>query len=163
MVLQRALETCSQERDNFRLLQTVSQTQYNQRIEDIRLFKVEIANLQTERECLSRAIRSTANMRTEIISLQRLLNQERVRVRSLIEDAKISTDVLLKQEIEKANLQRQLEDSNKVTETLKRVIENLPSTNVKQNWWKHSPSDDTTQKTEEDLLNSTQREDGEKL
>lgn len=71
----------------------LGQTQYNQRIEDIRLLKVEITNLQTERECLSRALKSTANMREEIIRLQRSLNQERVRVRSLMEDAKIPTGV----------------------------------------------------------------------
>ncbi|GBO99513.1 hypothetical protein EVAR_100758_1 [Eumeta japonica] len=85
MVLQRALETCSQERDNFRLLQTVKHNIIN--VLKIYVCKVEIANLQTERECLSRAIRSTANMRTEII-VYNVCNQERVRVRSLIEDAK---------------------------------------------------------------------------
>lgn len=57
------------------------------------MLKVEITNLQTERDCLSRAIKSTANMREEIISLQRLLNQERIRVRSLTEDAKTPTGV----------------------------------------------------------------------
>ncbi|XP_065359816.1 cilia- and flagella-associated protein 58-like [Calliphora vicina] len=134
------------------------QTQYNQRIEDIRLLKVEITNLQTERECLSRALKSTANMREEIIRLQRSLNQERVRVRSLTEDAKTPTGVhrwrilkgqdpnkfellakvqmlqrrTLKQEIEKTNLQRQLEESHKVSETLKRIVENMPTTKVKQ-------------------------------
>ncbi|KAM7361002.1 LOW QUALITY PROTEIN: occludin-Related Y [Cochliomyia hominivorax] len=134
------------------------QSQYNQRIEDIRLLKVEITNLQTERECLSRAIKSTANMREEIIRLQRSLNQERVRVRSLMEDAKTPTGVhrwrilkgqdpqkfellakvqilqrrTLKQETEKTNLQRQLQESNKVCETLKRIIENMPTTKVKQ-------------------------------
>ncbi|XP_023292258.2 cilia- and flagella-associated protein 58-like [Lucilia cuprina] len=134
------------------------QTQYNQRIEDIRLLKLEITNLQTERECLSRALKSTANMREEIIRLQRSLNQERVRVRSLTEDAKTPTGVhrwrilkgqdpnkfellakvqmlqrrTLKQEIEKTNLQRQLEESHKVSETLKRIVENMPTTKVKQ-------------------------------
>ncbi|TMW51372.1 hypothetical protein DOY81_003555 [Sarcophaga bullata] len=133
-------------------------TQYNQRVEDIRLLKMEIKNLQTERDCLSRAIKSTANMREEILRLQRSLNMERVRVRSLTEDAKTPTGVhrwrilkgqdphkfelmakvqmlqrrTLKQEVEKANLQRQLEESHKVCETLKRVVENLPTTKVKE-------------------------------
>uniref|UniRef100_A0A1B0FI93 Cilia- and flagella-associated protein 58 central coiled coil domain-containing protein n=1 Tax=Glossina morsitans morsitans TaxID=37546 RepID=A0A1B0FI93_GLOMM len=135
------------------------QTQYNQRVEDIRLLKMELTNLQTERECLSRAIKSTADMREEIIRLQRALNQERVRVRSLTEDAKTPTGVHrwrilkgedpnkfqllakvqmlqrlrnLKLEIEKVNVQQQLEESRKVSDSLKRVIENLPSNNVKQ-------------------------------
>lgn len=69
------------------------QTQYNQRVEDIRLLKMEITNLQTERDCLTRAIKSTADMRGEIIRLQRSLNQERIKVRSLTEDAKTATGV----------------------------------------------------------------------
>uniref|UniRef100_A0A1A9VFT5 Cilia- and flagella-associated protein 58 central coiled coil domain-containing protein n=1 Tax=Glossina austeni TaxID=7395 RepID=A0A1A9VFT5_GLOAU len=134
------------------------QTQYNQRVEDIRLLKMELSNLQTERECLSRALKSTADMREEIIRLQRALNQERVRVRSLTEDAKTPTGVHrwrilkgedpnkfqllakvqmlqrrnLKLEIEKVNVQQQLEESRKVSDSLKRVVENLPSNNVKQ-------------------------------
>lgn len=39
----------------------------------------------------------------------------------------------LKQEGEKANLQRQLKESHMVCEALKRVVENLPTTKVKQN------------------------------
>ncbi|XP_073818892.1 uncharacterized protein [Musca autumnalis] len=134
------------------------QTQYNQRVEDIRLLKMEITNLQTERECLSRAIKSTADMREEIIRLQRSLNQERIRVRALTEDAKTPTGVhrwrilkgedpakfqlltkvqmlqrrILKQETEKSNLQKQLQESQKVSESLKRILENLPTTKVKQ-------------------------------
>uniref|UniRef100_A0A1A9WYN0 Cilia- and flagella-associated protein 58 central coiled coil domain-containing protein n=1 Tax=Glossina brevipalpis TaxID=37001 RepID=A0A1A9WYN0_9MUSC len=116
------------------------QTQYNQRVEDIRILKMELTNLQTERECLSRAIKSTADMREEIIRLQRALNQERVRVRSLTEDAKTPTAVHrwrilkgedpnkfqllakvqmlqrrnLKLEIEKVNVQQQLEESRQL-------------------------------------------------
>ncbi|XP_050316752.1 cilia- and flagella-associated protein 58-like [Bactrocera neohumeralis] len=134
------------------------QTQYNQRVEDIRLLKMEITNLQTERDCLTRAIRSTADMREEIIRLQRSLNQERIKVRSLTEDAKTPTGVHrwrilkgedpnryqllekvqmlqrrnLKQEIQKEKLQQKLEESHRVCDTLKRVVENLPTTDVKQ-------------------------------
>ncbi|XP_075150835.1 occludin-Related Y [Haematobia irritans] len=134
------------------------QTQYNQRVEDIRLLKMEITNLQTERECLSRSIKSTADMREEIIRLQRSLNQERIRVRALTEDAKTPTAVhrwrilkgedpakyqlltkvqmlqkrTLKQETEKINLRQELEESKRVCESLKRILENLPTTKVKQ-------------------------------
>lgn len=68
-------------------------TQYNQRVEDIRLLKKEISNLYTERECLKHAIKSTADMRKEIVRLQRSLNQERIRIRALTEDAKTPTGV----------------------------------------------------------------------
>ncbi|XP_030569679.1 cilia- and flagella-associated protein 58-like, partial [Drosophila novamexicana] len=68
-------------------------TQYNQRVEDIRLLKKEISNLYTERECLKHAIKSTADMRKEIVRLQRALNQERIRIRALTEDAKTPTGV----------------------------------------------------------------------
>ncbi|XP_067624478.1 cilia- and flagella-associated protein 58-like [Eurosta solidaginis] len=134
------------------------QTQYNQRVEDIRLLKMEIANLQTERDCLTRAIKSTADMREEIIRLQRSLNQERIKVRSLMEDAKIPTAVHrwrilkgedpnryqllekvqmlqrrnLKQEIHKEKLEQKLEETHRVCDSLKRVVENLPTTDVKQ-------------------------------
>ncbi|XP_036323029.1 cilia- and flagella-associated protein 58-like [Rhagoletis pomonella] len=134
------------------------QTQYNQRVEDIRLLKMEITNLQTERDCLTRAIKSTANMREEIIRLQRSLNQERIKVRSLTEDAKTPTGVHrwrilkgedpnryqllekvqmlqrrnLKQEIYKEKLEQKLEETHRVCDTLKRVVENLPTTDVKE-------------------------------
>ncbi|XP_053954146.1 cilia- and flagella-associated protein 58 [Anastrepha ludens] len=134
------------------------QTQYNQRVEDIRLLKMEIANLQTERDCLTRAIKSTADMREEIIRLQRSLNQERIKVRSLTEDAKTPTGVHrwrilkgedpnryqllekvqmlqrrnLKQEIHKEKIEQKLEETHRVCDSLKRVVENLPTTEVKQ-------------------------------
>ena len=118
-------------------------------------------------------------MRQEIVRLQRSLNQERIKVRSLTEDAKTPTGVHrwrilkgedpnkmhllekvqmlqrlliascciiglitfiyncyyrrnLRQEIEKTNLEQKLEESHKVCESLRRVIENFPTTGVKQ-------------------------------
>ena len=62
-------------------------------MEDIRLLKSEITNLQTDRECLTRAMKSSADMRQEIIRLQRSLNQERIKVRALTDDAKTATNI----------------------------------------------------------------------
>ncbi|XP_030370286.1 cilia- and flagella-associated protein 58 [Scaptodrosophila lebanonensis] len=132
-------------------------TQYNQRIEDIRLLKKEISNLHTERECLKRAIKSTADMRKEIVRLQRALNQERIRIRALTEDAKTPTGVhrwrilkgedpkkfelleklqvlqkrTLRQSIENSNIKNLLEESQKTNDSLKRMLSHMPTIEVK--------------------------------
>nr|DAA06421.1 TPA_inf: occludin-related Y protein [Drosophila grimshawi] len=132
-------------------------TQYNQRIEDIRLLKKEISILYTERECLKNAIKSTANMRKEIVRLQRALNQERIRIRALTEDAKTPTGVhrwrilkgedpkkfelleklqvlqkrTLKQSIENSNIKSRLAETEKANEGLKRMLSHMPTVEVK--------------------------------
>ncbi|XP_070144445.1 cilia- and flagella-associated protein 58 [Drosophila kikkawai] len=132
-------------------------TQYNQRVEDIRLLKKEISNLHTESECLKHAIKSTADMRKEIVRLQRALNQERIRIRALTEDAKTPTGVhrwrilkgedpkkfelleklqilqkrALKQSIENSNIKNKLAEAQKNNETLKRTLSHMPTWEIK--------------------------------
>ncbi|XP_033237219.1 cilia- and flagella-associated protein 58 isoform X1 [Drosophila pseudoobscura] len=132
-------------------------TQYNQRVEDIRLLKKEISNLHTESVCLKHAIKSTADMRKEIVRLQRSLNQERIRIRALTEDAKTPTGVhrwrilkgedpkkfqlleklqvlqkrALKQSIENSNIKNKFAEAQKTNETLKRMLSHMPTVEIK--------------------------------
>ncbi|XP_033166370.1 cilia- and flagella-associated protein 58 [Drosophila mauritiana] len=132
-------------------------TQYNQRVEDIRLLKKEISNLHTESECLKHAIKSTADMRKEIVRLQRALNQEHIRIRALTEDARTPTGVhrwrilkgedpkkfelleklqllqkrSLKQSIENSNIKNKLGEAQKTNETLKRMLSHMPTVEIK--------------------------------
>nr|DAA06424.1 TPA_inf: occludin-related Y protein [Drosophila willistoni] len=132
-------------------------TQYNQRVDDIRLLKKEISNLYTEHDCLKHAIQSTADMRKEIVRLPRALNQERIRIRALTEDAKTPTAVhrwrilkgedpkkydlleklqvlqkrALRQSIENSNIKNRLAETQKTNETLKRMLSHMPTVEIK--------------------------------
>lgn len=57
--------------------------QYNQRLEDIRLLKMEIANLRSQRNLLTRGLSATADMRQEVLQLNRVLTMERVKNKAL--------------------------------------------------------------------------------
>lgn len=67
--------------------------QYNQRIEDIKLLKVQIANMTTERNVLLIGMKSTAKMREEIIRLHRTLNQVQIQNKTLMEDVQIPANL----------------------------------------------------------------------
>lgn len=58
-------------------------SQYNDRLEDIKLLKIEIKNLRSQRNLLARGSANTADMRQEVLQLNRVLVQERVRARAL--------------------------------------------------------------------------------
>ncbi|XP_039490568.1 cilia- and flagella-associated protein 58 isoform X2 [Drosophila santomea] len=60
--------------------------QYNQRVEDIRLLKLEVVNLRTSHECMQREVGNKAAMRHDVIRLERQLNQERLRVSAYSEE-----------------------------------------------------------------------------
>lgn len=59
------------------------EAQYNKRLDDIRLLKIEIANLRSQRNLLTRGLANTADMRQEVLQLNRALTQERVRAKAL--------------------------------------------------------------------------------
>lgn len=59
------------------------EAQYNKRLDDIRLLKIEIANLRSQRNLLTRGLANTADMRQEVLQLNRVLTQERVRSKAL--------------------------------------------------------------------------------
>lgn len=60
-----------------------SNSQYNDRLEDIKFLKIEIKNLRSQRNLLARGSANTADMRQEVLQLNRVLVQERVRARAL--------------------------------------------------------------------------------
>lgn len=65
----------------FRFIQ--GNLQYNERLEDIKFLKIEIKNLRSQRNLLARGSANTADMRQEVLQLNRVLCQERVRSRAL--------------------------------------------------------------------------------
>lgn len=59
---------------------------YNERLEDIRLLKIEIANTRSQKYLLTRGLCNTIDMRQEVLQLGRDLTQERVKSRALEEE-----------------------------------------------------------------------------
>ncbi|XP_061723213.1 cilia- and flagella-associated protein 58-like [Cydia pomonella] len=59
--------------------------QYEQRVEDIRLLRLEIIRLRKEKNLLSKGIENMTDLRLEVFNLERELGRERLRVRALEE------------------------------------------------------------------------------
>ncbi|CAH2240415.1 jg16780 [Pararge aegeria aegeria] len=57
--------------------------QYEQRVEDIRLLRLEILRLRKEKNLLSKGIENMTDLRLEVFNLERELGRERLRVRAL--------------------------------------------------------------------------------
>lgn len=64
----------------------VGELQYNERLEDIRLLKIEIANIHSAKYLLTRGLCNVIDMRQEVLQLGRDLTQERVKSRALEEE-----------------------------------------------------------------------------
>ncbi|KAH8355938.1 hypothetical protein KR200_003293, partial [Drosophila serrata] len=60
--------------------------QYNQRLEDIRLLKLEVSNLRMSHMCMQKEVGNRAELRQDVIRLERQLNQERLRVSAYSEE-----------------------------------------------------------------------------
>lgn len=60
-----------------------AEMQYINRLDDIRLLKIEISNLRCQRNLLTRGLANTVDMRHEVLQLNRDLTQERVKSRAL--------------------------------------------------------------------------------
>lgn len=69
------------------------ESQYGKRLDDIRLLKVEIQNLTSKCDLLTRDATNTADMRQEVIQLNRALTQERVKVKALEDEMLTPTNV----------------------------------------------------------------------
>ncbi|XP_075986652.1 cilia- and flagella-associated protein 58-like isoform X1 [Anticarsia gemmatalis] len=59
--------------------------QYEQRVEDIRLLRLEIIRLRKEKNLLSKGIENMTDLRLEVFNLEREVGRERLRVRALEE------------------------------------------------------------------------------
>lgn len=64
----------------------LGEMQYNNRLEDIRLLKIEVKNLREKKNLLTRGLCNTIDMRQEVLQLNRDLTQERVKSRALEEE-----------------------------------------------------------------------------
>ncbi|KAH8284181.1 hypothetical protein KR054_011688, partial [Drosophila jambulina] len=60
--------------------------QYNQRLEDIRLLKLEVANLRMSHSCMQREVGNRTELRQDVIRLERQLNVERLKVSAFSEE-----------------------------------------------------------------------------
>lgn len=68
---------------NILLLRFTGNSQYRNRLEDIALLKIEIGNLRSQKNLLSRGLANTVDMRQEVLQLNRDLTQERVKAKAL--------------------------------------------------------------------------------
>lgn len=60
-----------------------SEMQYANRLDDIRLLKIEICNLRGQSNNFSRGLANTTDMRQEVLQLNRSLTQERIKIKAL--------------------------------------------------------------------------------
>lgn len=60
-----------------------SEVQYKNRLDDIRLLKIEISNLRSQSNNFSRGLANTTDMRQEVLQLNRSLTQERIKIKAL--------------------------------------------------------------------------------
>ena len=65
------------------LFRFLAERQYLDRVEDIRLLKLDIKNMRHRNRLLTQGLFNTMNMRHEVLQLHRDLNQERVKSRAL--------------------------------------------------------------------------------
>ncbi|XP_017873373.1 PREDICTED: cilia- and flagella-associated protein 58 [Drosophila arizonae] len=136
-------------------------TQYNQRVEDIRLLKAEISNLRMSNACMQRSITNTANMRQEVVRIERQLVRERLNVTAFTEEMKYpyrihrwrvlvgrdpskyqlirKIQVLLKRNIklsvERLNMEHKVQDMQKLCDAFKRQVQHMPDPSIVQRLW----------------------------
>lgn len=132
--------------------------QYNQRLEDIRLLKLEVANVRMSHECMQREVGKKGALRRDVIRLERMLNQERLRVTAYGEELarpcrihrwrvllgkdpkqyellrKVQTLLRrnIKLSLERENMAKELEESKRQYEGLKRTIKHMPDPSVRE-------------------------------
>lgn len=68
------------------LLLLVGEAQYDQRLEDIRLLKIEIKRLRQEKHLLNNSVNNINDLRHEIFLMERDLTRERLKCRALEEE-----------------------------------------------------------------------------
>ncbi|XP_076643190.1 cilia- and flagella-associated protein 58 isoform X2 [Halictus rubicundus] len=69
------------------------EAQYNQRLEDIRLLKLEVKNLRTEKALLIKNITNMSDLRQEVFHLNRDLTRERLKVMALEEEVQTPLNI----------------------------------------------------------------------
>ncbi|XP_076227482.1 cilia- and flagella-associated protein 58 [Nomia melanderi] len=92
------------------------EVQYNQRLEDIRLLKLEVQNLRTEKALLAKNIANMSDLRQEAFRLNRDLTRERLKVMALEEEVQTPLNI---------HRWRKLEGSDPATYELVRKVQIL--------------------------------------
>lgn len=64
----------------------LGEAQYDQRLEDIRLLKIEIKRLRQEKSLLSKSVNNINDLRQEVFLMERDLTRERLKCRALEEE-----------------------------------------------------------------------------
>ncbi|XP_055389243.1 cilia- and flagella-associated protein 58 [Condylostylus longicornis] len=131
---------------------------YNESMDNIRLLRMEVKNLRAEREVLKKDRENSADLRTELLQIHRVLNQERIKARALEDEItrpmnvhrwralsgkdpdkmelifKIQTlqKQILAQNIVTIQRENALSESHKLYTTLKNFMMRLPSHKLKE-------------------------------
>ncbi|KOC62419.1 Coiled-coil domain-containing protein 147 [Habropoda laboriosa] len=69
------------------------EVQYNHRLEDIRLLKIEVKKLRTEKTLLEKSIANMSDLRQEVFHLNRDLTRERLKVMALEEEVQTPLNI----------------------------------------------------------------------
>ncbi|XP_055588238.1 cilia- and flagella-associated protein 58 [Uranotaenia lowii] len=134
------------------------ESQYRDRLDDIRLLKIEISNLRSQRNLLARGLANTADMRQEVLQMHRVLNHERVKARALEDEMMTPMNVhrwrkltgkdpekmdlivkvqtlqrrVLFQSVTVTQQEKTIDESEKMYGGLKEVVEQLPNQKMKE-------------------------------
>lgn len=98
-----------------------SELQYANRLDDIRLLKVEISNLRSQSNSLSRGLANTTDMRQEVLQLNRSLTQERIKIKALEQEMSTPMNVHRWRELQGKDPEK-MELIDKVQTLQKRVL-----------------------------------------
>lgn len=98
-----------------------SELQYANRLDDIRLLKVEISNLRSQSNSLSRGLANTTDMRQEVLQLNRSLTQDRIKIKALEQEMSTPMNVHRWRELQGKDPEK-MELIDKVQTLQKRVL-----------------------------------------
>lgn len=134
------------------------ESQYAKRLDDIRLLKIEVNNLRSQRNLLTRGLSNTADMRQEVLQLNRTLTQERVKAKALEQEMSTPMNVhrwrklygkdpekmelidkvqmlqkrILTQTVSSVARENELKECQKLYDSLKEFVLKIPSHDVKE-------------------------------
>lgn len=84
----------------------LGEIQYRQRVEDIRLLKLEIKKLRREKHILTKSVANVEELRREVYNMQRELLRERTRCKALEEELENPMNIHRWRKLEVKGMQR---------------------------------------------------------
>nr|XP_033339390.1 cilia- and flagella-associated protein 58-like [Megalopta genalis] len=132
------------------------EAQYNRRLEDIRLLKLEVKNLRTEKALLIKNISNMSDLRQEVFHLNRDLTRERLKVMALEEEVQTPLNIhrwrklegsdpskfellkkiqilqkrIIRMASELVDREKQIKDTEKLYMNLREILSNHPGPQV---------------------------------